>query len=261
MAETLTYDAGTDTVTTEDNLTADEQDSLKVGEALQDQQESLLAGKYKNAEDLEKAYVELERKLGTNNEAKPEDTAEPESKQEEKEEKQEDKPQETNLLDDLWEQAQAEKFDDKTLDQISNMSSRDVANMHLQYRANQTTQELTESDVKELKGVVGGEKEYSDMMQWATKTLNKTEIDMFDKVMEQGNPLAAFFAVRSLAYRYNDAVGVDGQMTTGTAPRTSGDVFRSQAELVKAMADQRYDRDPAYRQDVIAKLDRSDIEF
>ena len=109
--------------------------------------------------------------------------------------------------------------------------------------------------------VVGGEKEYADMMQWATKTLNKTEIDMFDKVMEQGNPLAAFFAVRSLAYRYEDAVGVDGRMTTGTAPRTSGDTFRSQQELVAAMSDQRYDNDPAYRQDVIAKLDRSDMKF
>ncbi len=258
MAETLTYDAGTDTITTEDNLTADEQDSLRVGEAMQGNEESLLAGKYKNAEDLEKAYVELEKKLGTNNEAEPEDTAEPESKQEEKEE---DKPPESSLLDDLWEQAQADKFDEKTLDQISNMSSRDVANMHLQYRASQRPQELTQSDVKELKGVVGGEKEYANMMQWATKTLNKTEIDMFDKVMEQGNPLAAFFAVRSLAYRYEDATGVDGKMTTGTAPRTSGDTFRSQEELVAAMSDQRYDRDPAYRQDVIAKLDRSDIKF
>ena len=34
MAETLTYDAGTDTVSTTENLTADEQDSLEVGEKL-----------------------------------------------------------------------------------------------------------------------------------------------------------------------------------------------------------------------------------
>ena len=64
MAETLTYDAGTDTVTTEDNLTEAEQESLAVGEEMQAQQEQLLAGKYKNAEDLEKAYVELQKKLG-----------------------------------------------------------------------------------------------------------------------------------------------------------------------------------------------------
>ena len=258
MAETLTYDAGTDTVTTEDNLTTDEQDSLRVGEAMQENEESLLAGKYKNAEDLEKAYVELEKKLGTNNEAEPEDKAEPEAR----DEKQEDKPPSTNILDDLWEQAKAEKYDDKTLEAVSNMSSQDLANMHLQYRASQESpKDLTDNDVKQLKGVVGGEKNYSNMMQWATKTLDKQEVDMFDAVMEQGNPLAAFFAVQSLAYRYNDAIGFDGQMTTGTAPKTTGETLRSQDELVAAMSDKRYDRDPAYRQDVIAKLDRSDIKF
>ena len=51
MAETMTYDPGTDTVTTEGNLTPDEQESLKVGEAMQEQQEQLLAGKYKDAAD------------------------------------------------------------------------------------------------------------------------------------------------------------------------------------------------------------------
>ena len=64
MAETMTYDPGTDTVTTENSLTPDEQESLEVGEALQEQQEGLLARKYKNAEELEKAYGELEKKLG-----------------------------------------------------------------------------------------------------------------------------------------------------------------------------------------------------
>ena len=60
----MTYDAGTDSITTEDNLTEAEQESLQVGEAMVAEQEQLLAGKYKNAEDLEKAYVELQKKLG-----------------------------------------------------------------------------------------------------------------------------------------------------------------------------------------------------
>ena len=49
MAETLTYDPGTDTVSSENNLTPDEQDSLQVGEKLVEEQAELLAGKYKNA--------------------------------------------------------------------------------------------------------------------------------------------------------------------------------------------------------------------
>ena len=64
MSETMTYDPGSDTVTMGDSLTPDEQESLQVGEQLEAQQETLLAGKYKNAEELERAYGELERKLG-----------------------------------------------------------------------------------------------------------------------------------------------------------------------------------------------------
>ena len=64
----MTYDPGTDTVTTENSLTPDEQQSLKVGEELEAQQDTLLAGKYKDAESLEKAYVELSKKLGEKSE-------------------------------------------------------------------------------------------------------------------------------------------------------------------------------------------------
>ena len=57
MAETLTVNTETDSATIVDNLTPDEQDSLELGESMQAEQEQLLAGKYKNAEELEKAYV------------------------------------------------------------------------------------------------------------------------------------------------------------------------------------------------------------
>ena len=57
--------------------------------------------------------------------------------------------------------------------------------------------------------------------------------------------------------QYENANGYEGRMVTGKAPENSRDVYRSQAELVKAMSDRRYDDDPAYRQDVMAKLDRS----
>ena len=52
MAETLTFE-NTDEVTTAENLSADEQDSLQVGEAMQEAQDDLLAGKYKDARELE----------------------------------------------------------------------------------------------------------------------------------------------------------------------------------------------------------------
>ena len=63
MAETLSYQEPQN-VTTLDNLTPEEQDSLKVGEEISQQEEKLYAGKYKDAQELEKAYVELQKKLG-----------------------------------------------------------------------------------------------------------------------------------------------------------------------------------------------------
>ena len=70
MAEqqTFTVDTTPQTETMSDNLTADEQDSLAVGEKLVAEQEGLLAGKYKDAAELEKAYVELQKKLGSKDE-------------------------------------------------------------------------------------------------------------------------------------------------------------------------------------------------
>ena len=57
MSETLSYQPETQTETNLDQLTTEEQDSMKVGEALEQQQETLLAGKYKNAEELEKSLA------------------------------------------------------------------------------------------------------------------------------------------------------------------------------------------------------------
>jgi hypothetical protein len=69
------------------------------------------------------------------------------------------------------------------------------------------------------------------------------------------------FAVEALFSRYQDAVGVDGQLLTGKAASSTKDTFRSQAEVVRAMSDPRYDTDPAYRQDVFAKLERSNLDY
>ena len=230
---------------------------------MQAAEDNRLAGKYENAQELEKAYIELEKKLGAQEkpDAPSEDSQDP-PETEAKEEKKEDKPDETTtILDELWEQAQDNKYSDDTISKLNKMSSSDIAKMHLDYRAANQPRDLTENDVKELKGIVGGDENYANMMDWATKTLNKQEVDMFDAVMEKGDPLAAFFAVRSLAYRYNDAVGYEGKMVTGKAPKQNSDVFKSQAEVVRAMGDPRYDDDPAYRQEIMEKLQRSDVNF
>ena len=253
MAETLTMESNVEK-TSIDSLSEEEKDSLQVGEQMQEAQDNLLAGKYKNAEELEKGYLELQQKLNNNEETQEE--GKPEDEEYESDE-------EPNVLDKVWEAAiSGNEFSEELTEEINNMAPTDIANMYLDYRQqaeNGTAQgrDFSQADVQQLKGVVGGEENYTNMIEWAQGALNEQEIKMFDAVMQKGDPLAAFFAVRSLGYAYQDAVGYDGNMVQGKAPKQSNDQFRSQQEVVTAMADPRYEDDPAYRRDIMEKLDRS----
>jgi hypothetical protein len=234
-------------------LNADEQESLQVGEEMAQQQETMLAGKYKNAEELEAAYIELQKKLGDSSDETPEEQPEEEQTEEG-----------VSILDKLWEEASNDKVSEETIKELSNSDPNELAKMYLEYRSqseNQTKQVLSGEDVQELKGLAGGEEQYNQMLGWAGENLSQQEIDMYDSIMDRGDPAAAFFAVQALTYRYQDANGVEGNLVKGKAPTNPTGSFRSQAELVQAMSDPRYDRDPAYRQDVIQKLERSNINF
>ncbi len=275
MAETMTYDAATDTITTEDNLNEAEQEALQVGEAMQEQQEQLLAGKYKNAEDLEKAYVELQRKLGEENTEASETTGETEdstTSKETSEETTETKEDSPALA--LVNEAAAEYWDnDKTLSEdtiakLGEMNGSDLLAAYLEaQKANPldqapvTTKDLTTQDISDVRAVAGGDKEYGELVQWAANNLDKSAVDSFDELLGSGNVGAIKLAVSGLKAQYESANGYEGTMLTGKPPSTSGDVFRSQAEVVQAMSDPRYERDPAYRQDLVEKLDRSNVKF
>ncbi len=255
---TLTYDPSE---TQEGELNQEEQEALAVGEKLAEQQNELLAGKFKDAEELEKGYMELQKKLGEPGEEKAEAEEKPEAKEETKEEEEEI---DSAFLDTLWDEAINDKYSDETLKKLGEMDSRDVAQMYLKYRNENQPQEqsqLTEENVTNLKEIVGGDEEYTSMMQWANSNLSEKEQNMYDAVMDKGDPLAAFFAVQALTYRFNDSRGVDGQMLQGKPATNEGTQFRSQAEVVKAMNDPRYEKDPAYRQDIYDKLERSNLQF
>ena len=239
-------------------LSEEEQDSLRVGEQMEADQEQLLAGKYKDPRDLEKAYNELQKKLGEKSE-------EVSSDQEPQEEPQRKEPDESsNILDDLWDQGINNKLDKETFAKLQKMDPVEVAKMAMEARSKSQqpkTREFNDQDVKQIHGLVGGSDNYNNMMSWANQNVSEQEVKLYDAVMELGNPLAAYFAVQSLAFKYQDASGKDGKMLTGKAPKQTTDQFKSQAEMVKAMEDPRYNDDPAYREAVIQKLERSNINF
>ena len=276
MAETMTYDPGTDTVTTENSLTPDEQSSLDLGEKLVAEQEGLLAGKYKTAEELERAYGELQRKLGEkdNQDSGPSDEVEvPETEEVSEEEREVTEVSEgaqliTDASDEYWENDG--KLTPETIEKFSSMSSKDLVNAYMELQSNNPdalgggddVADISNQQINEVKNFAGGEQAYSDLINWAGNNLDQKSIDAFDSIVNTGSVDAIKIAVQGLKAQYQETNGYEGKMYTGKAPVQPKDAFRSQAELVAAMSDRRYDNDPAYRQDVIAKLERSDnLEF
>ena len=264
--KTFTVDTTVQTETVPDSLTPEEQDSLAVGEKIAAEQDTLLAGKYKTAEDLEKAYKELESKLGQQD-TEPEQ-AEPEAETE---------SQPTSLSDNASVITEASdeyfsnegKLSPETLQKFKGMSSEDLVNAYIEVTNNpewsgnlpSQVEDVTESQINEVKNFAGGDQAYSDMVQWAGKNLDQKTISTFDDIIAKGNIDAIKFSVQGLKSQYLNAVGFEGNMVQGKAPQGSRDVFRSQAELVAAMSDRRDDSAPADRQDVIENLDSSDLEF
>ena len=269
MAETLTVDPNppAEIVGEQDGiqLTADEQDSLAVGEQMVEQQEKLLAGKYKDAEELEKAYINLQKKLGEDGK---EETSKAEAEQEEVlPETPEEDTQELSPTAQLITSA-SDEFDNngqltpETLNKLASMPSKDLVEAYMQLQANQTEAgavgDITDAQVNEIKTAAGGEEAYNQITDWASNNLQPNEIAAFDEVINSGSVDAIRLAVNGLKAQYENANGYEGRMLTGKAPVQQKDAYRSQAELVRAMSDPKYDKDPAYRQDVMAKLERSD---
>ena len=290
MAETLTVNTTPETETVPDNLTPEEQDSLAVGEQMAQDQEQLLAGKYKNAEELEKAYKELETKLGEQEAAKEEPAEETEGEPDNS--YLEDGSVNYEAVTETYGAAVTEKLKDAGIDPWS--ISKEFHENKGEYTPEMVEQltkagfseaavksyfagraaeqgytetepsgaEISEEQIADIKEAAGGNQAYANIVNWAKDTLSSDKIDAFDEIVGSGSVEAIKLAVSGLKTEYDNANGVEGRMVTGkNAPPQNTDVFRSQAELVAAMNDPRYDNDPAYRQDIIEKLEQSDLEF
>ena len=267
MAETLSYDNTPDT----EVLSAEEQNSLEVGEQLVAEHEQLLAGKYKSAEELESAYLSLQKKLGQTEEEEEVDYESSDEGYEEEEGSDEEVSEyapAVSLINEASEEYYANdgQLSEETIESFSQMSSQDLVNAYLEIQANNPqapTQgvELSEAQVNQVQNACGGEANYNTVVDWAASNLTDEAINAFDSVVDSGNPMAISIAFKGLQNEYNEANGYEGRMLQGRAASSAGETFRSQAELVSAMGDPRYDTDEAYRDDVLRKLDASDLQF
>ena len=260
MTEKLTYDP---TPADAPEFTEDEQDSLAVAEKLGQQESELYAGKYQSAEELEEAYINLQKKLGTSDDDEVEDTTLDEDEY----------PENVAEGVDLITTASEEYYENdgqlsqETMQKFTEMSSSELVEAYMAIRernpdvdAGTSSPDLTDAEMNQVYNSAGGEAEYARLTSWAAQNLSETKLDAFNDMIDRGNATAIQIAVSGLRAEYEAQEGYEGRMLTGKSAKAQ-DGFRSQAEVVQAMSDPRYDRDEAYRQDVYDKLERSNVQF
>jgi len=246
-----------------DKLIADEQERnrAKYEQARKDEEAELrYAGKFKSAEDLEKAYKELESKLGKKEETGTENDGEDSDTSDEPVAQEDDDISETAQF---IQDASSEYFSNnnqlkpETVQKLKEMPSEQLIDAYLELQKNASIQpqQLSDSDADAILASVGGEDVYNETLSWAADNLKPDEVAAFDNVINSGNKDAIFFAVQALNQRYQDAVGFEGKRVSGKSVKnTSVKGFRSQAELARAISDPRYRNDPAYRLDIQDRL-------
>tara|TARA_R100000773_G_scaffold24133_1_gene21213 strand:- start:1136 stop:1885 length:750 start_codon:yes stop_codon:yes gene_type:complete len=117
---------------------------------------------------------------------------------------------------------------------------------------------VAEQVVQQTFESVGGEENYNAMLSWASQNLPDQEIDAFNDLVN-ADQATMRMAVNGMYARFVQAQGVPLlQGETGNTIPNSG-AFQSRAQVVEAMSDPRYKKDPAYRQQVYNRLQNSNV--
>ena len=282
MAETITYDPSNDPELEAANEARDAE-NLAQGEKMAEEQSELLAGKYKNAEDLEAAYLELQKKMGEG------------TSDEVSEDVKEEVANQAYLEDGNVDYDTVETVYGEQITEVMEKAGIDPWKMNNHFLDNNGTltpemtkeltdagfpqetveaylrgaretmglapapQALSDADITEMQNLAGGREAYENLTSWAEKNLSDEDVNAFDEVMNTGNKAAVRFAVKALNAQYEDAVGREPNLVTGKTSMR-GDKYRSMAEVVRDMESPEYEANDAYRLDVMQKLERSNLK-
>lgn len=234
--------------------------------AREDEQSELrYAGKFKSAEDLEKAYKELEKKLGQPKTDSDEDSAtgsEDEVTSDNQNPDSEDTEDSAEQpLTDLLVKASNEFYEndaisEETLAALKGLSSEELVNAYVEMQKTAAIPKPISSEQADaLIDKVGGKQAYNQTLEWASVNLSAEEVAAYDQVINTGSPQAVEFAMQALSLRAKYEGGFDGTQVSGRAVKqTSVKGFKSQAQLAEAISSPKYRTDPAYRLEVQERL-------
>jgi len=223
-----------------------EAEQPQVEEQPQAERPEWLPEKFDSAEDMAKAYGELEKKMSGGEEQAEEQV---------EEQSEEEVPEITGEAQQRIQEATKEYYEnggeigDATYEALEKVGiNRDLVD---RFKAGQEA--LEDAEIKTIQGGANGE--YDAMAEWAGKNLPDDEFNTFNEVINTGTVEQAKLAVSGLYARYKSEVGGGPKLVTGGTTGSSVMPYQSNQEVVRAMQDPRYKSgDKAYHNEVDRRL-------
>jgi len=246
----INVDTGTDedgnrAVVSEPNIDA---------QTIENQRPDWLPQKFKSAEELSKAYSELEKQFSNK-----QTEAEPVKEEVKKDGLEIPKDAPSTGFD-------MTKFSDEYADkgELSDNSYTELQKQGLdkglvnEYIRGQKA--IAENQTTKVYETVGGQQKYGDLIDWASKNLSEGEQTAFNDLTATGSIDQVKLAVQGLMTRAGmSKVDQQQEMIQGDVNNTAVEQFNSVQQVTEAMNDPRYDKDPVYRKEVERKLGNSSV--
>ncbi len=199
-----------------------------------------LPEKFANPEAMAAAYAELEQKQSAEDAPVPEETS--------------NRLTQDSLMK-YSEKYFAEGLDENDYKELDALGiSKELIG---QYAAGMSA--LHTQQTAQVYSQVGGEENYTQMVNWATDNLAENEVVAFNSAVESNDVNTVLMAVKGLHARYAEATGNEASLVQGSTAGSGVGRYESVKQVTDAINDPRYDKDPAYRAEVAKKLEHSQL--
>lgn len=152
----------------------------------------------------------------------------------------------------------------KEYEESGNISSRTLANLVNAGYPKEVIESFIEGRhaieerfTKAVYDTAGGEQEYFKMTQWAANNLPQSTLKAFNKALDSNDLDLISMMVAGIQSKMNATRGTSNPTLLGSTQGVGGGEpkgFASKQDMIKAMSDPRYARDPAYTRSVEQKM-------
>ena len=205
-----------------------------------------LPEKFTNAEELAKAYGELEKKF-----SKPADT--PVETKDLKIDNTEEAKSNPTLEPFYNEYTDKGSLTDESYNKLNEMGiPKDVVDAYISGQ-----EALSAKHNEAMVATEGGQEQYNNMVQWAAQNLSKGEIEAFNNAVDGASLDQAQLAIAGVNAKFQSNTREPNLFSGQKSESNVG--YESVAQMLADINNPKYKEDPAFRKSVEAKVSKSNI--